>query len=217
MRKPLKEDPSGYTTTFTRPDGDKSYQDRNKNTSRSDNYPYDMPISTGRIGIADDQSAYSVPSYDDDFSGQITPKNKKASDEVPKNVYGTVWEAADNALDTYEAGPQAPDAPQFGQGAHGLMGDGIDPFELDLDALRNDFRTSFDETLPKARQLGRKGLFALLVDLDPEYSAELFAPDEDDEMADVYDRWGQHVYAPGAENDSGVEVELDEENEDGGY
>ena len=120
---------------------------------------------------------------------------------------GHEWFILDEGLSSpetnnYEPGPQAPDSAPLGYGNHGCMGeDGMDPLDLDMDALRQEFRDSFIETLPHAQNLGRKGLFALLVQLDPEYSAELFAPDDDSEMMDMYADWGQRVYAPGAEED----------------
>ena len=110
----------------------------------------------------------------------------------------SIWEAIESVLDEPD---HDPDALNLGQGAMGSMGPGIDAIELDIDALRQDFRNSFMDTLPKAQSLGKKGLFSLLVDLDPEYSAELFAPDDDAEMDSIYQDWGQHVYAPGAEED----------------
>jgi hypothetical protein len=79
-----------------------------------------------------------------------------------------------------------------------------------MDALRSDFRNSFVQARPIAQKMGRRDLFTLLLQLDPEYGAELFAP-EDDEMQSVFDTWGQHVYAPGADEDEGECVELPED------
>lgn len=105
------------------------------------------------------------------------------------------------SLDVYEPGPNAPDAPRLGYGNRGRMGDGFDPFDLEIDALKNDFRQSFQASLPHVQAMGRKGLFNLLVQLDPDFSAEVFGPEDDEEALDIYTKWGAHVYAPGAEED----------------
>lgn len=188
--------PSGYTAAFTHPDLiDPNDLQRQRTQSRADDYPYDSPTSYGGpIGTDMDGAAYQR-SPDQD---PPRPRNKRPEDIVPQNV----WQQIESLLDPYQAGPQAPDAAQLGYGNHGLMGDGgMDPDELDMDALRQDFRDTFLGTLPKAQSMGSKGLFALLVQVDPEYSAELFAPDDDSEMFDTYSQWGQHCYAPGAEDD----------------
>ncbi len=206
MRKRVSEaGGSGLSAAFTHPDPiDPNDELRQRTQARSDNYPYDMPVSYGHGLSVDDGGA----AYQDGFENEPpVPRRKRPEDDVPKDV----WEMLESALDVYEPGPQADDAARLGYGNHGRMGDGLNPAELDMDALRNDFRTSFLDTLPRAQSLGRKGLFALLVDLDPEYSAELFAPDDDSEMADTYSAWGRHVYAPGAEFDSGTEYEEDPE------
>lgn len=198
-RRRLTEDPSGYTTAFTRPDPlDPNDRKRQQTQARASDYPYDMPVSYGRpVGTDSDGAAYQMSPGSD----PPVPRSRKPSDWRPKDPWNLANEMAEGTLDPYEPGPQAPDAPRLGYGNHGRMGDGIDPQELDMDALRSDFRDSFVASLPVVQGMGRQGLFALLMDLDPEYSAELFAPDDDSEMLDTYCDWGRHVYAPDAEND----------------
>jgi len=210
----VNEDPSGYTTAFTHPDPlDPNDGVRQRTQARAGDYPYDMPTSYGKeLGQDSSGASYQMGGY----NGPLVPMNKDADDETPKDPWNLAQESIEEMLsggdeDTYEPGPQANDAARLGYGNHGRLGDGVDPFQLDLDALRNDFRQSFTDTLPQAQKLGRKGLFALLVQLDPDYSAELFAPDEDSEMMDTYTGWGRHVYAPGAEFDSGTQYEEEEE------
>ncbi len=169
---------------------------RQKTQSRPDEFPYDRPVTYGRPrGIGTDGSEYvREPS-----SSPPVPQHRRPEDEVPKSVWEELEESL--SLGTYEPGPNAPDALALGYGNRGRMGDGVDPYELELDVLRQQFKDSFVDTLPQAQDLGRSGLFHLLVQLDPDYSAELFGPDDDDEAFDIYTDWGQHVYAPGAEED----------------
>ncbi len=193
--------PSGYTTAFTHPDPlDPNDAQRQRTQARTDDYPYDMPVMYGRP-VGTDMGGASYQRLPD-----VTPphpQNKGASKMIAKKASGQAWEQLESMLlSPYGPGSQAYDAPQLGYGKHGLMGDdGMDPHELDMDALRQDFRDTFLDTLPRAHKLGSKGLFSLLVQVDPEYSAELFAPDDDSEMIDTYNDWGQHVFAPGAEDD----------------
>lgn len=100
------------------------------------------------------------------------------------------------AAETYEPGPQASDAAFFGYGDRGRLGDGVDPHELDMDAARSDFRDSFLDTLPQTQSMDAKDLFTLLAQLDPDFAAELFAPDDDSEMSDIYVDWGQRNAGP---------------------
>lgn len=200
--------PSNWTAAFTHPDPlDPNDAQRQRTQAAPKDYPYDKPTSYGNpIGTSGDGSSYQR-------SPDLTPpkpRHKRPGDVMPYGQYGTAWEQLEALTDPYQNGPQADDAAALGYGNRGRMGeDGLDPGELDLDMLRRDFRDSFVSTRPKAHSLGSKGLFTLLVQLDPEWSAELFAPDDDSEMSDIYDDWGQHVYAPGAEFD-----EEDPEDED---
>lgn len=197
MRKRrLSEDAAGI---YTHPDSmDPNDRLRQRTQARAGEYPYDMPTSYGQpIGTDSGGAAYQKPPTTE----PPVPRSRKASDWKPKDPWNLAKEMAEGTLDPYEPGPQADDALRLGYGNHGRMGDGVDPQELDMDALRNDFRDSFITSLPVVQGMGSKGLFALLMDLDPEYSAELFAPDDDGEMLDVYNHWGRHVYAPGAEED----------------
>jgi len=191
---------SGYTVAFTHPDPlDPNDVQRQKTQPRNNDYPYDRPTSYGApIGTDSGGAAYQRGSD----RTPPNPQKRSASSRIPYGQRGVAWEQLESLLDPYSPGDQADDAPRLGYGNQGRMGeDGLDPHELDLDALRNDFKNSFTDTLPVARRLGSKGLFGLLVQLDPEYSAELFAPESDDEMGDLYSDWGARVYAPGAEDD----------------
>ncbi len=127
---------------------------------------------------------------------------KKITVGIQKIVELTTTESAES--DYHESWNRLSEALGMGFMDHDepVMGvGGMDACELDMDALRQDFMCSFQDSMPKAQTMGSKGLFTLLMQLDPEYSAELFAPDEDEEMLDTYSDWGQRVYAPGAEHD----------------
>ena len=191
---------SGYTTAFTHPDPlDPNDALRQRTQARSSSYPYDMPVSYGRP-IGTDMGGAAYQRAPDQTPPK--PQHKGAGSKMPYGQRGRAWEQLESLLDPYSPGDQADDAPSLGYGNTGRMGeDGMEPCDLDLDALRNDFRTAFVDTLPIASKMGSKRLFGLLVQLDPEYSAELFAPESDDEMNDLYSDWGDRVYAPGAEDD----------------
>lgn len=200
--------PSGYTTAFTRPDPlDPNDRQKQKTFGRAKDYPYDEPLSYGApIGTDLQGGAYQRTP---DVTPPV-PRNKKPSDVIPYGQHGNAWEQLENALAPYEPGSQSDDAAFLGYGDRGSMGEGgSDTEELNIDALRQDFKDMFVQTLPQAQSRGSKGLFAILVQLDPEYSAELFAPEDDDLMSSIYQDWGQHCYAPGAEFD---EEDQDSEN-----
>ncbi len=184
---------SDLMSVFSRPDPmDPNDRKRQQTQARSGDYPYDMPVMYGRdVGVDDNGSSYQ---FADSPNPPPTPRNKKASDEVPKDP----WTLASESLGFPSVSSDDIDG----------MGDGFDPVELDIDALRQEFRDSFMGTLPKAIAMGSIGLFKLLTQVDPDFSAELFAPDEDDEMGSIYKQWGSTVYAPGAEYDSGTEYDL---------
>lgn len=87
----------------------------------------------------------------------------------------------------------------YGYGANGLGADvgvcedltvgGLDPFEVEMDALKRDFRDSYRSTRSEVGKMKAPQLVALLMDLDPEYAAERLAPEEDADAADIYDCW----------------------------
>lgn len=81
------------------------------------------------------------------------------------------------------------------------LGDGMDPFELELDALRGDFKTAFLDALNQTDSMDSPSLFGLLNELDPEFAAQTFAPEEDDEMRAIYQTWGGRVLSPDEEQD----------------
>jgi hypothetical protein len=81
--------------------------------------------------------------------------------------------------------------------ASGDMGtDGLAPDELELDVLRNQFRRMFDDSLADVQGFDSPSLFVLLADLDPDFAAQTFAPEDDSEMASIYNAWGAHVVGP---------------------
>lgn len=199
MRKRnLREDPSGYTTSATRPDPlDPNDRKRQQTQARAGDYPYDMPTSYGQPqGVDSGGAAYQLPPT----TRPPNPEKQGAKSWQPKDPWNLANEAL-GRLGNYEPGSQADDAAALGYGNHDLMGDGLSPEELDMDALRHEFRTSFEESLPVAREMGRHDLFTLLVDLDPEYSADLFAPDDDSEMLHLYTDWGRRLGIPDDQED----------------
>ncbi len=187
---------------------DPNDRQRQKTQSRSADYPYDIPVSYGQeIGTTFDGSSYQNGGW----NTPPVPMNKKASDEVPKDPWNLAQEALNGVVfqtapkkrrhdpDTQTAGigDQGQNADLMGYGNHGRMGeDGMDAIQLDLDTCRDDFKTSFQDSLPKALSLGKTGLFKLLTGLDPEYSAQMFAPDEDDELGAIYSDWGAQMSGP---------------------
>jgi hypothetical protein len=81
--------------------------------------------------------------------------------------------------------------------AVGDMGtDGLAPDELELDVLRSQFRRMFDDSLADVQGFDSPSLFVLLADLDPDFAAQTFAPEDDSEMASIYNAWGAHVVGP---------------------
>ena len=73
------------------------------------------------------------------------------------------------------------------------MGDGgADPFSLELDALKDQFRQTFADSLPAVGQMSAQSLFSLLADADPEFVAQVFAPEDESEMIDIYTLWAIH-------------------------
>ena len=75
----------------------------------------------------------------------------------------------------------------------GMGSDGMDPFEMELDDLRGQFKTAFQDAMVQTQAMDSPSLFSLLSDLDPEYSAHAFAPDADEEMQKVYFDWAGSV------------------------
>lgn len=189
-RRRLREDPSGYTVSATKPDPlDPNDRKRQQTQARSGDYPYDMPTSYGQPqGVDSGGASYQLQPT----TRPPTPEKQKASSWQPKDPWNLASEGL-GRLAPYEPGPQASNAAGLGYGSHGLMGDGVSPDELDIDALRQEFRDSFERSLPVAQEMGRSDLFALLMDLDPEYSVELFAPSDDSEMFDLYKEWGHYT------------------------
>lgn len=188
--------PSGYNRAQTQIEPmDPNDRVRQKTQSRAGDYPYDKPVMYGQGLRVDPNTQAANPAFS--TARPPVPRNKRPEDVPVQNA----WNLAREALDTYEPGPNAPDAGRLGYGSHGRMGDGLDPLSMELDDLKQDFRNSFVQTLPVALSLPSRDLFSLLMDLDPEYTADLFAPEDDSEMQDTYTDWADKVYAPGAEED----------------
>lgn len=103
----------------------------------------------------------------------------------------SVWE---NISQNYGPGPEADDAVMLGYGNHGRMGeDGLDALELELDSLKRDFLSSYEAARPTTDSMDSPALFSLLNQLDPEFAAETFAPEDENEMRDVYGLWASRV------------------------
>lgn len=185
---------------------------RQQTQARPANYPYDRPISYGRpVGTSMDGSSYQR-------EPDATPppmKNRRKQDSVPMNHRGNPWRQLEALTDPHDVGPQAYNAARLGYGNMGLMGDGTGVEDLDIDVLRQDFKDTFTSTMPVAMKLSPQSLFKMLTHLDPDFAAELFAPEDEEEMQGIYSDWGNRVYAPGAEFDVGTEYQAgDADDED---
>ena len=107
------------------------------------------------------------------------------------------------SLSPVEVGPTGKGAASFGYGRYGMrevhedltLG-GRDPFELEMDALQSDFRDSYRDTRHIVARMRGPELVRLLMDLDPDYAAERFAPEADDDVADTYDCWALGLGGP---------------------
>ncbi len=124
------------------------------------------------------------------------------ADEYPYDrptTYGvpslaSVWEQIEEVLDYTEMGPQAASAAPLGYGNHGRMGeDGLDALELEMDALKTDFRQSYEDARPSTDSMRSTDLFGLLMQLDPEFGAETFAPEDEEEMRGIYGLWADKM------------------------
>ena len=159
---------------------------RQKTQTRADVYPYDKPVSYGsprHTGTGGDERQVDPDQH------PPVPKNSKMP-LLAKNV----WERLSEVFDNTEIGPQSPSATPLGYGNHGRMGeDGMDAVELELDSLKIDFKKSYEDALPTTDAMRPQDLFGLLTQLDPDFAAETFAPEDEEEMRDVYGLWASKM------------------------
>lgn len=184
--------PSGWTTAFTRPDPlDPNDRVRQKTQSRADDYPYDRPTSYGA-------SSHAGMDGSERQDGASSGPPLARQHRVPRPM--SVWDRISDSLDRLEGlpamgnGPEGPLSAPLGYGNHGRMGEGgIDAIELEMDALRQEFRASYEAAMPVTDEMDSPGLFKLLMQLDPDFASETFAPEEQDEMRDIYAGWAERV------------------------
>jgi hypothetical protein len=159
---------------------------RQKTQSRAGSFPYDSPTSYGGpIGTDLGGAAYQrVPDHT-----PPKPRNRKASDVMPYGEYGVAWEQLESLLDPYSSGDQADDAFGLGYGEHGRMGEDD---EVDIAGLHDLLRSI--APLDRPERPAETGLVVML--MPPE-----ILPADDGDGDDLYSDWGEHVYAPGAEDD----------------
>lgn len=182
---------SGYSAAFTHPDPlDPNDRARQKTQSRSDSYPYDRPVSYGQP-IGTDLGGAAYQRAPDQTPPK--PRNKRASDVMPYGEYGVAWEQLESLLDPYSPGDQADDALALGYGTHGRVGE--DDGDIDLVGLRDLLMSLAPAPRKSLDPRARGGLLSILIP-----QAEIVPPD-DAACDDLNTDWGEHVYAPGAEDD----------------
>lgn len=69
----------------------------------------------------------------------------------------------------------------------------MDAMELEMDSLKRDFRDSYESARGETDRMDSPKLFVLLTRLDPDFSAETFAPEDEDEMRSIYDIWARRM------------------------
>jgi hypothetical protein len=183
--------PSGYTTAFTHPDPmDPNDRVRQKTQSRATDYPYDMPVMYGRSSHAGMDGSERQDGAD---NGPPLARQQDQPDQ-PLSVWDRLSDISDSVVRSvvgsgYES--------ELGSGLHGRMGeDGMDAMELEMDALRRDFRDSYDGARHTTDRMDSPDLFVLLTRLDPEFSAETFAPEDEDDMRGIYSTWADRMSGP---------------------
>lgn len=183
MSKRLREDPSGYTTAFTHPDPlDPNDVIRQKTQSRAADYPYDKPTSYG----ASSHAGMDGDERQDGAGHGGPPLGREDRPDMPLSV----WDRMSDSIDRSAIGSGYESEVQLGLGNHGRMGeDGMDAIELELDAIRRDFLDSYRDATPVTDEMDSPSLFVLLTQLDPDFSAETFAPEDENEMRDIYSCW----------------------------
>lgn len=190
----MMEDPSGWTTAFTHPDPmDPNDRVRQKTQSRDGGYPYDMPVMYGRSSHA---SMDGDERQDGADNGPPLGQEDDPEDVRPLSVWDRMSDSVvrEGSLDPVEIGPMGANAAELGYGNHGRMGeDGMDAMELEMDSLKRDFRDSYESARGETDRMDSPKLFVLLTRLDPDFSAETFAPEDEDEMRSIYDIWARRM------------------------
>ncbi len=185
--------PSNWTTAFTHPDPmDPNDRVRQKTQSRDVNFPYDRGTSYGA-------SSHAGMDGSERQDGASKGPPLARQHQAPRPM--SVWDRMSDSIDRLEGLPymsQGPDtelASTLGYGTHGRLGeddmgeDGMDAIDLELDSLKRDFQDSYVAALPTTDEMDSPSLFKLLTDLDPDFAAETFAPEDENEMRDVYGTW----------------------------
>lgn len=175
--------PSGYTTAFTHPDPlDPNDKLRQKTQSRADDFPYDKPTSYG----ASSHAGMDGGERQDGASKEPPLGRQQTRPPMPLSV----WDRMSDSINRSAIGSGYESEVQLGLGNHGRMGeDGMDAIDLELDAVRRDFLSSYEDALPVTDEMDSPNLFTLLTQLDPDFSAETFAPEDENEMRDIYSCW----------------------------
>lgn len=180
---------AGYTTAFTHPDPmDPNDRVRQKTQSRQASYPYDMPVMYGRSSHAGMDGSERQDGADD---GPPLGREDDPADVRPMSVWDRMSDISDSVVRSvigtgYES--------ELGSGLHGRMGeDGMDAMDLEMDSLRRDFRDSYEAARGTTDEMDSPNLFVLLTKLDPDFSAETFAPEDEDEMRDIYSLWASRM------------------------
>jgi len=101
----------------------------------------------------------------------------------------STWARISETVDEIEFGPSQP----LGTANHGFMGDGLDPLDLEIDALQDEFRCSYEDATTATDEMDSPSLFNLLMQLDPEFSTDTFAPEDEDEMRGIYGLWADRM------------------------
>lgn len=187
--------PSGYTTAFTHPDPmDPNDRVRQRTQARRSDFPYDRPVMYGRSTHASFDGDERQDGADDG-----PPLARQSRPDRPLSV----WDRLSDISDAVVRGPIGSGyESELGSGIHGRMGeDGMDAAELEMDALRRDFRDSYEAALPTTDGMASPDLFVLLTRLDPDFSAETFAPEDEDEMRGIYSLWADRMSGPSEEEE----------------
>ena len=185
--------PSNWTTAFTHPDPmDPNDRVRQKTQSRDVMWPYDRDNSYGASSHAGMDGSERQDGADD---GPPLARVHRAP--RPMSVWDRMSDAIDRDMEGMpylSNGPETELSAPLGYGNHGRMGeDGLDALELEMDAVRRDFVDSYNRAKPATDGMDSRSLFKLLGELDPDFAAETFAPDEQDEMRDIYACWASRA------------------------
>lgn len=190
---------SNWVSAFIRPEPmDPNDRVRQKTQSRGGVYPYDKPVSYGassHAGMNGDERQDGADDGPPLGRQHKTPRPMTAWDRIADSLSRT-------EMAPTELGPQSASAAPLGYGNHGRMGeDGMDALELEMDSLRNDFRQSYENSTEVTDEMCSTDLFSLLTDLDPDFAAQTFAPEDEDEMRNIYGIWADRMSSPEDQTD----------------